>query len=375
MGGISIADNSTLIANPTNPATYTGLRLTSYQAGLEASTVGIKNSTVSNRTGYTVLSYVNVGVPLSKKIGFSFGLMPVSRSKYSMEQSTTLPFSSVVNSYYGGGGTQKLYVGAAHRFGDFSIGFNTGYLFGNLVNTSDNKFEDSLKILSNSITTRTTLGGLFWQLGGLYEKKINEEFRVKAGLTYTGSQTLRAKREAYWQTFFGDVTDPLYSTFVDSISNVKGTVKLPAQLGAGLIVADGDFWQAGVDLNYADWTTYRSYGNADSMNKAWTIKVGGSITPDANAVNNYWKKVTYRIGAFTGQDNLMFNQTALSKSGITAGMGLPIRRTNLSIGQFNAALEVGKRGTTDNGLLREGYTRFSVGFTLNDKWFIKRRYD
>lgn len=375
MGGISLADNSTLIVNPGNPATYTGLKLTSYQFGLEGSRIGVRNATTANQTGYASLSYVNVGIPLSKKIGVSFGLIPVSRSKYSMEQESTLPFSKVINSYYGGGGTQKIYVGGAYRLGDFSIGVNTGYLFGNLVNTSDNKFEDTLKILSNSITTRTTLGGLFWQLGAHMDKALSKEYRLKAGITYTGAQNLRARRETYWQTFFGDVTDPLYTTIVDSVNEVKGKVQLPAIMGAGVMFTNGDFWQVGAEASYSDWTAYRSYGNADSMGNSYVFRLGAGITPDVNSVNSYFKRVTYRLGAYTGRDPLRFRQTSLSRSAITAGVGFPIRRTNLSIGQINAGLEIGRRGTTDNGLLREGFTRFAVGITLNDKWFVKRRYD
>lgn len=375
MGGISLADNSTLVINPGNPATYTGLKLTSYQFGLEGARIGVRNATSSNQTGYASLSYVNVGIPLAKKIGVSFGLIPVSRSKYSMEQVVTLPFSKSLNSYYGGGGTQKIYVGGAYRFGEFSIGVNTGYLFGSLVNTSDNKFEDTLKILSNSITTRTTLGGAFWQLGMHMDKSLRKEYRLKAGLSYTGAQTLRARRETYWQTFFGNVTDPLYTTIVDSVNQVKGNVQLPAIMGAGLLFANGDFWQLGAEASYSDWTTYRSYNNADSMGNSFVFRLGGGITPDVNAVNSYFKRVTYRMGVYTGRDPLRFRQTALSRSAITAGIGFPIRRTNLSIGQINAALEIGRRGTIDNGLLREGFTRFAVGITLNDKWFVKRRYD
>jgi hypothetical protein len=292
-----------------------------------------------------------------------------------MEQTTTTPFSSVTNSYYGGGGIQRIYVGAAYKVGEVSVGVNTGLNFGNLVNTTDNKFEDTLKILSNNVTNRTTMNGVFWQVGALWNKELNEDYALKVGLTYTGNQTLHAKKESYWRTYFGDVSDPLYAISVDSTSNLKGKVKLPSKISAGAILAHGDFWQIGADLIYSDWKNYSSYGNSDSMTSSYTMKIGGSITPDVNSVNNYWKKVTYRLGAYTGKDILQFNGTNLNKSAVTAGIGYPIRRTNTSIGQINASFEVGKRGTTENGLLREGFTRFAIGFTFNDKWFLKRRYD
>ncbi|MBL7766500.1 MAG: hypothetical protein JNJ58_10425 [Chitinophagaceae bacterium] len=376
MGGVCIADDHSLIANPSNPATYTGLRMTSYQVGLEGNLVTVKNSSVSNRTGSATLSYVNIGFPLSKKLGLSFGLLPQTRSKYSMAKSDSIPGISRVNSsYYGGGGIQKIYIGAAYKISDFSVGLNTGYTFGNLVNSSESSFTDSLKILSNNITARTTMGGFFWQVGALMNKKLKKEYTLRLGVTYTGAQSLNAKKEQYWESFGGDLSNPDYVGKVDSVMNLKGKVKIPALLGVGAIFSNGDFWQVGVDFRSSDWTNFSSYGNADSSGAYWNIRLGGAITPDVNAVNNFWKKVTYRVGAYTGQDILKFGDNNIKNMGVTAGVGLPIRRTQLSIGQLNAGIDIGKRGTTDNGLVREGYTRFSFGITFNDRWFIKRRYD
>ena len=38
-------------------------------------------------------------------------------------------------------------------------------------------------------------------------------------------------------------------------------------------------------------------------------------------------------------------------------------------------IEVGKRGTEANSLLKETFVRFGLGLTLNDRWFIKTKYD
>jgi hypothetical protein len=377
MGGVSIADDNPLIANPTNPATYTGLRMTSYQVGIEGNLVTIKNSLTSNRTGSNNLSYANIGFPIRKNMGFSFGLIPLTRSKYSMQQTSAIQNvdENITTDYYGGGGLQKIYFGLAYKYSDFSVGFNSGYTFGNLVNTTETTFTDSLQIFSNNITSRKVMGGFFWQLGGLYSKELQDDYKIRIGATYTGSQSLNAKKESYWQSFVGDVSSPTYVYKVDSVINKKGKVVLPSNLGLGVNFAKGDYWQIGVDYTASDWSKYSSYGTSDSLSNSWMLKFGGAITPDVNSVNNYWKKMTYRMGVYTGQDIIQLKSSNLKRSGITFGLGYPIRRTNLSIGQINASLEVGKRGTIDNGLVREGYTRFAIGFTFNDKWFIKRRYD
>ena len=376
MGGVSIADDNSLIANPTNPATYTGLKMTSYQFSVEGSAVNIKNATGANRTGATSINYVNIGLALSKKIGMSFGLLPQTRSKYQMQDVISLPnISQITRTYYGGGGLQKIYLGAAYKIKDISFGFNTGYNFGNITNTTESEFTDTLKILSSFNSARYTMGGVFWQVGALMNKAINEDYTVNIGFSYTGKQSIRAKRDQEWGSYIGVLSAPDYSYKIDSLSDQKGKIIIPSNLGVGFMLKNGDYWQVGADFTTSNWSNYSYDAKADSTNRTWYVKVGGSITPDVNSVNNTFKRMTYRIGAYHGQDIFRFNNEPLKRSALTAGFGYPIRRTNLSIGQVNFALEIGSRGTTNNGLVKETYKRFCVGLTLNDKWFVKRKYD
>ncbi|GBL35114.1 hypothetical protein EMGBS15_07090 [Filimonas sp.] len=376
MGGVSIADTSATIANPTNPASFASLKLTSFQVGLEGTSTNIRNSSVSNRTGSLVLSYVNIGMPITKHIGVSFGLMPQTRSKFAMQQTDSIAnISQVVYNYYGGGGTQKIYLGAAYKFKDYSFGVMTGYMFGNVLNSSDANFTDSIKIVSSSMNSRTNVGGIFLQVGALMNKPVKEKYHITLGANYQLAQNLNAKKDTYWKSFRGDVSSPTYEYSVDSIIESKGKVFIPGKLSVGAMFSNGNLWKAGIDFVTSNWSNYRSYGQADSTSNSWMLKIGGAITPDADAVGKTWKRVTYRIGGYAGQDIFRFNNTNLPVAGATVGIGYPIRRTILSIGQINASLDIGKRGTTKNGLLSEGYTRFSIGFTFNDKWFIPQKYE
>lgn len=376
MGGVSIADDNSLVCNPTNPATFAGLRLTAYQVGLEGIRVNVRNDSLSNRTGSMALSYLNIGFPLNKHLGFSFGLTPVTRGKYGMQQNDSLPgISRVIYNYYGGGGVQQIYIGAAYKFKQISFGLSTGYTFGNVVRTSEANFTDSLKIISSNISGRTNVGGVFLQLGTLMSQTLKGETRISFGATYQLAQRLNAKKETYWKSFIGDVLEPDYEYRVDSVVELKGKIKLPARLGVGMMLSHGEVWKAGVDFITANWSNYRYYDQVDSTGQYWMLKLGGAITPEANAVSQFWKRLTYRAGAYLGQDIFRFRQNSLPINGVTVGLGYPVRRTNMSIGQINASLDVGKRGTTDNGLLNENYTRFTIGVTLNDKWFIPRKYE
>ncbi|MDZ7847378.1 MAG: hypothetical protein U5L96_11730 [Owenweeksia sp.] len=57
---------------------------------------------------------------------------------------------------------------------------------------------------------------------------------------------------------------------------------------------------------------------------------------------------------------------------------LPVHHKS-SIGEekrsiINAGLILGRRGTRENGLIRENYAQVYIGITLNDKWFIDYKY-
>jgi hypothetical protein len=57
--------------------------------------------------------------------------------------------------------------------------------------------------------------------------------------------------------------------------------------------------------------------------------------------------------------------------GVSLGFGLPIKKQGTHV---NLYLEYGKRGTTQNNLIREDYLRVGVSFSARDRWFFKRKY-
>lgn len=380
MGGTSIADRNYRLINTENPASYTGLntlQLTAYQIGLNGSLFNIRSQSESNRTGGFGLSYVNFAFPITKNTTMSFGLLPHSRVNYSMQANDSVKdVSRVIYDYFGSGSIQKVYLGAAHQYKGFSFGFNAAYLFGSYQNNLSERFTDSLQILEAYSLKRTRLSGITWDLGAQYHHIIKEDYFLNVGATFSSQANINAKVDQDWYASIGfpDNTSP-YSYLVDSIRDFAGTVALPSQLGFGIMVGNGDYWKAGIDYKRANWSNYRSYGRADSFVNATTLRLGGEFTPDINDKFNAWKTITYRAGAYYIKEPLKLNNTQITSRALTLGLGYPIKRTYLSLGQFNAGLEIGARGTLDAGLVQENYTRFSIGVTLNDRWFIKRLYD
>jgi hypothetical protein len=87
---------------------------------------------------------------------------------------------------------------------------------------------------------------------------------------------------------------------------------------------------------------------------------------------NYFKLVRYRAGFRYHQTYLQLRETPVNEWAFSFGMSLPIRK---SFSQIHLAAEYGQRGTISNSLIQENFLRLTLGFTLNDLWFVQRKYD
>jgi hypothetical protein len=87
--------------------------------------------------------------------------------------------------------------------------------------------------------------------------------------------------------------------------------------------------------------------------------------------------VNYRAGFYLGKDYLNPDGNGLKQYGVSFGAGLPIRKWTNYSDQFtvmNMALQFGKRGSSVNNIT-ETYVQLSLGISMSDIWFVKRKYD
>ena len=72
---------------------------------------------------------------------------------------------------------------------------------------------------------------------------------------------------------------------------------------------------------------------------------------------------------YKNETYLSLNGHGIDEKGMTFGLGFPIRSLILNVG-----LDMGKRGTTKDGLLEEKYYLLHFNATLHDVWFVKRKF-
>ncbi len=413
MGGISAGYTDFLSINFSNPASYSAFQAVLEQkskklvSGRAILDIGLnfenrtlretsppKKFTASN----ALFSYIQVGVPLKNNWGLSFGLRPVSRISYNIVRNerlrdplTGLPIDSAVTSYKGDGGAYLVSMGTGFsifnrktKFGEqkLSVGINGGYFFGAKdYSTRRSLINDTVDYYQANFETKTNFGGLYFNAGVQYKVPLNSKVMLTVGAYGNWGQKINATQDVLRETFLFD--DNQGNLRLDSISDrkdIKGNINIPTSYTFGFVAQKAAIsnkeggWLIGVDFTQQNWSQYRFYGQVDSVRNSWQVKVGGQLTPIPK--RNYFSNVSYRFGFFTGPDYIKVKKD-LPQFGASFGLGLPVALTRQAPNQVtlvNLAFEYNKRGNNNN-LLNESMFRISLGFSLSDFWFIKRKYD
>ena len=366
-----------------NPASYSKMRITSFDLGFEVDnrTLNSIESAEKFKAASANISYVQLGIPLNRKhsLGMNIGLRPITRINYKIQQNQRVDgIDSISTLYEGSGGTYQVYVGLGKAFGNLSVGFNTGYLFGSKDYSTRKSFvPDSVEATyyrSNN-QTQTTIGGVFFDMGAQYRAQLNKKTFLHLGVYGNLREKFNGNKNLVANTFTYDANGAMVSyDTVSSVKNIRGKIDYPSSFGAGFLIERQDKWQFGVDFTTTSWEDYAFFGEKDMVTNSWLVKVGGQITPNLASAKNYWSRVTYRAGVNFGPDYINVDGN-LPTFGISAGAGFPIRK-NPYTNQFtsiNLGLEYGKRGNTSNQLT-ENLFKVSLGLTLSDLWFIKKKY-
>ena len=354
------------------------------------------NSPQSFTAANGYFSYLQIGVPIKKNWGLVLGLRPLSTINYKIDRNerlydpnTGVMIDSAKTQFYGDGGSFLFNTGTGFAFGNLSIGINAGFLFGRKDYSSRRVLiTDTIAYGNSNHQTKSNFGGIVFDAGIQYRIDLSADKTryIQLGASGNIQQTLDTKSDVIRESFFTDPSDgsQLRLDSVYEQLGVKGHLEYPASLGGGFIIEQlpdvkKTGWLIGMDFVRTDWDNYRFNGQADEVRSNWQAKIGGQLRPRLK--ENYPSLVAYRAGAFFGDDYVYIDKKKLSWWGITAGVSLPIanlkdasRRFRTQYSIVNVSLEYIKRGNNDNPI-SENQFRVSVGFTLSDLWFTKRKYD
>ncbi len=417
MGGVSAAFTSTQAINTINPASYGSLGIVTYDFALTIDSRTLLSASPADRYKSVnfLPSYLQLGIPLSKKkngAGLVFGIRPYTRINYSVLDGSRIHYDSlgitdsVQQLYDGNGGLNQVFAGLGktwrgkkNPFNSFSVGFNGGYEWGQkfistkIVFPVDSVYETWY---SSNSTDTTRFWGLFLNPGIMVSfvvrettdplSKIKSSYVLALGASGTLEQDLNASRAVTRETFSYAADGSLSP--IDSVykaSGLRGKVNIPMNFNGGFMlnkmVTNGPYqakkWGVGVDYSFTPWSKYLFYGKTDQVVDSWFIRGGIEFSPNPLGTKSSLASGIYRFGYYDGQDYIDADGNGYKVHAFTFGYSFNLRKFHAYDNQFtmiNTAFEFGKRGTSVNNIT-ENFFKLSLGLSLSDIWFIKRKYD
>jgi hypothetical protein len=377
MGGISIGMWEPSMINPSNPASYATFDSTSFifEIGIIGNFVTHKTQFQSEKSDYITLDYIFFGFPVTNWWRTTLGVMPYSKVGYDIAILVPVEdFSNVVNELNGDGGINRFFWGNGFNVTkNLRVGIDASFLYGQSTRSSMIYYPDSANILGTKVSGSSKGSDFIFDYGLQYDIHMKNDRLLTLGLIYSNSFYLKSEREyiAYTLTggYDGDVEYPkdtiAYST------GEKGLTILPDKLGLGFMYKHSPQFLIGGDLEWQNWEKFESFGARDSLKNAYRVAIGGQYTPKHTSISGLFKRMSYRLGLRYDNSYLHLLGNDITEYGISFGFGFPMKksRTNLEL-----AIEVGRRGTTNNSLIQENFVNISFGVSIFEQWFQKRRY-
>ncbi|MDX5436389.1 MAG: outer membrane protein transport protein [Pontibacter sp.] len=383
MAGAGISAGNSFQPNTQNPALLYYNSITNFDISGAGELKNVKSSNASQLDGNGNLYNLSLVVPLSKRWSSAVGLRPYTTINYEISATSEVegnPQAQISRDYTGEGGLSEVYFAHGVRlFGGLTIGGSASFVFGNTITESSSTVIDPQQAGADLIRVtqidRTTYRDFIFRAGINYRQKLKDKLYLSAGGTYSFENDLEAERDISYERRSPDglpVAQP-----VAEEDTVSGTIHLPANWRAGLTLDNGNNLTISADFSTYEWSKFRDFnGRNDNLKDSYRAAVGAEYTPNANAIDSYFKRITYRAGVYYNDTQFQLNGEDIKDMGVTTGFTLPLGRGTLyDLYMLNLSLGYGQRGTTDNGLIKEDYLQFGLGFTVNSRWFLKRRIE
>ena len=384
MGGIATGYSSSSHINHTNPASYADIAITTFEVGANADALTIKTKdSVYNGVNGSV-NHVALGIPLIRgKWGMSFGLLPYSNVNYRF----ALSDADTSKVYTGKGSLYQVYIGTAYKIKGFSIGINGGYMFGSMDYTKGFTFTDSINAYNVSNVSTLRAGGFVYNVGVQYKirllKKTNQnslknDIFLTVGAQGSSSVKIGSRLSSQWQRYLSSA-DGLQQISIDTpltITDRAGKIVIPYNFSVGMTVGYENWWMVGLDFKYAGWSQFQYDLNDHTLGDSWRIMLGGCITPNYES-RKFLSRLQFKAGGYYGASEIIYQGDHLTEYGGTVGLSVPIVFGALyrEAARFHFSADLGSRSPGNKDLITENYYRFHFGFTLNNVWFVKRKFD
>lgn len=385
MGGISTAyiwdfNNN---FNFRNPAANTNLELTTLK--VEGSNENnyfksdFNNVKVDKHSTY--LSNIAIAFPISRKVKFGMGYQPFSSKSYDIltsSQSKDLVTDETITEahrFHGEGTLNTVQAAFSYQVTpSFALGLRSNFYFGKLYDIEEISFTGAELVSGYSNSYR--IHAFNFTLGTTYQKKFENDRKLTLGATYTFGNAGQMKNMYTNSTYYYLLGENKGGETIIDQRTTYDKKFLPQEASLGLGYGHETKWFFGGQVDYKKGENFNFLGQTLTYQDSYRYSVGGWYLPNYNNFRSYFSRVIYRYGAYYEKGNLQLNGTNINKFALTAGVTLPFEKSTINrMNSVDIGLELGKRGTLENNLIRQNFINLRIGINFADKWFAKRLYN
>jgi hypothetical protein len=377
MGGVDSLIDS-LEFNINNPSSLAKLQLTNYHVGTFYKSSSISNNLNTDKFNSANINYIAIGIP-TKKFGFGFGVLPYSSVGFNLQTSDDYNSNNTLISrlFAAEGNINRVFFSLGMPlFKFFSVGGSLNYNFGKFSYEKYNQYENvNYGLYSNSSSEIT---GFNYIISSSLIIPLKNDLKASFIFNYNPSSKLNSYNvESLYTSTSSTINLETLGDFIDvdlSSSGLENT---------DLIISDRSIYSIGLEkknkwffgLQYEDKLSssfdnkFLSLTNI-SYRDSKVFSVGAHYIPDASSLTSYWKRVKYRFGVRNEEKSILLNNLPVNQFSLNLGLGLPLS----GFSKANFGLEFGTV-EDENKSLKENYFSIRLGLSLNDIWFIKRKFN
>ncbi|WP_420576395.1 hypothetical protein [Ekhidna sp.] len=372
MGEVGIGTPTIWHINTQNPANLVYNKFSTFQVGLEVDRRSFTGDEVSGKDTDGGLRFLGYAFPIMPgKWSSSFGILPYSSVSYNtFSQGTVDGTNEEVNQISdnrGEGGLTNLFWSNGFMIKEkFLVGVRANYTFGSIEKTSTISIGGSDVPVSNiTYEQLESYSDLSFLFGLGYRHTLSEETYLNFGATFSPQTPFNGASELSLIRL-----SPTGSE-LETVEVGSQTIQfdLPGTFGFGVSYQKLNKYTIGFDIESERWEGAGS--GSQTYNNSVKMALGIGWTPDFDNVSSYWKRAKYSAGFNYHKLPYIVNNQALTDFGINFGASLPVS----GFSSLDLAFKWGQLGESTNGLIKETYYKVVIGATINDRWFIKRKYD
>ncbi|MBI0397916.1 hypothetical protein FY028_004170 [Cyclobacterium marinum] len=363
LGGTGVAVQSPYFLNLVNPASSIGI-FGGYNFMVDADVkyqmMNIATTDENVDVNRTNLSHVAFWLKISNKSALNFGITPISSVDNSFMETTYFvgsddPYSKLTKNY---GDISKVYINYAYALHPrLSLGIRPYYAFGVINNNNSYAIEGDGdgSIDDFQLNIKNSYSGAGVDVGLQYVAYQNKDKKLLMGLVY--------QAPAYMvETISEEIQLSGSDTLLFESTGDKEKIDFYQTFKAGLSYQNKS-WIFAADY------TYKLFPDSwEDYIPAHQVNLGIEYVPISSGYR-YPQKLSYAAGAYYDTGNYQFQNQAVDRWGLTAGIGIPIQ----GFTRLNLSYQFEKQGSTSL-LSRETTHGIVLNINLADIWFQKVGY-